>query len=130
MNKYTYLIQTWIMINYCLALPLLPGRIELAKKFAEENGGHNKEHNEFYKTAGISGENVWIQRSTPRSGVPDLELVSLETNDPFKTLKEFATSNHPWAVKFREYAKKAYGIDFAGPPPSLNEMIIDWHQEE
>jgi hypothetical protein len=41
------------MINYCLALPLLPGRIELAKKFAEENGGHNKEHNEFYKTAGI-----------------------------------------------------------------------------
>jgi hypothetical protein len=42
------------MINYCLALPLLPERIELAKKFAEENGGHNKEHNEFYKTAGIS----------------------------------------------------------------------------
>ncbi len=27
------------MINYCLALPYLPGGIELAKKFAEENGG-------------------------------------------------------------------------------------------
>jgi hypothetical protein len=118
------------MINYCLALPYLPGGIELAKKFAEENCGHSKEHDEFYKTAGISRENVWIQRSPPGSGAPDLEVVSLETIDPSKTLKEFATSNHPWAVKFREYAKKAYSIDFAGPLPPLNEMIIDWHKEE
>jgi hypothetical protein len=74
------------------------------------------------RTFGFSGP--------PGSGAPDLEVVSLETNDPSKTLKEFATSNHTWTVKFREYAKKAYGIDFAGPPPSLNEMIIDWHEEE
>jgi hypothetical protein len=112
------------MINYCLVLSYLPGGIELAKKFAEENGGHSKEHNEFYKTAGVSRENVWIQRSPPGSGASDLEIVSLETNDPSKTLKEFATSNHPWAVKFREYAKKAYGIDFTGSPPPLNEMIL------
>jgi hypothetical protein len=118
------------MVNNCLALSLLPEGIEFAKKFAEENAGHNKEHDEFYKIAGISRENVWIQRSPPGSGAPDLEVVSLETNDPSKSLKEFATSNHPWAVKFREYAKKAYGIDFTGPPPPLNEMIIDWHQEE
>jgi hypothetical protein len=30
--------------------------------------------------------------------------------------------------KFREFAKKAYGIDFSGPPPPLNENIIDWKQ--
>src|SRR5918999_4898489 len=104
------------MINYCLALPLLPGGIELAKKFAEENGHHNKEYDEFHKTAGISRENVWIQRSPLGSGAPDLEVVNLETNDISNTLKEFATSNHPRAVKFREYAKKAHGIDFAGAP--------------
>jgi hypothetical protein len=28
-------------------------------------------------------------------------------------------------VKFREYAKKAYGIHFAGRPSPLNELIID-----
>jgi len=33
----------------------------------------------------------------PGSRAPDLQVVSLETNDPCKTLKEFATSNHPWA---------------------------------
>jgi hypothetical protein len=29
------------------------------------------------------------------------------TNDVTNMLKEFATSNHPWAVKFREFATSA-----------------------
>ena len=86
------------MINYCLALPYLPGGAEQAKKFAQENT-NTKEHDEFYKLAGITRENVWIQRSPPGSGgAPDLEVVSIETNDPASMLKEFATSSHPWAV--------------------------------
>jgi hypothetical protein len=40
-------------------------------------------------------------------------------------LKEFAISNHPWAIMFREFAMKASGIDFLGAPPPLNENIID-----
>ena len=44
-------------------------------------------------------------------------------------LKEFSTSGHPWAIKFREFAKEAFGIDFsAGPPPPLNELIVDWNE--
>ena len=116
------------MTNYCLALPYLPGALELAKKFAEEECGHTQEHDEFYKIAGVTRENVWIQRSPPGSGAPDLEVISIETDDISKTLKEFATSNHSWAIKFREYAKKAWGIDFTGPIPPLNEHIIDWTQ--
>src|SRR5688500_17473252 len=96
--------------------------------FAEENCGHNKEHDEFYIIAGISREHVWIQCGPLGSVAPHLQIVSMETKDPSITLKEFATSNHPWAVKFHEYAKKAYAIDFAGPPPPLNEMIIDWQE--
>jgi hypothetical protein len=64
-----------------------------------------------------------------------LPLLQVKVNtgserDAEHILKEFVTSNHPWAVKFREYAKKAYGIDFTGPPLLLNEMIIDWHEEK
>jgi hypothetical protein len=113
------------MTNYCLALPFLPGGLELGRKFAVEECGHSKEHDEFYKIAGVTRENVWIQRSPPGSGAPDLEIVSLETDDPAKMLRDFATSNHPWAVRFREYANKAYGIDFSGPLPPLNESIVD-----
>jgi hypothetical protein len=115
------------MVNYCLALPYLAGAAELAKKFVQEND-NTKEHDEFYRTAGISREHVWIQRSPPASGAPDLEVVSIEANDPANMLKEFATSNHPWAVKVREFARKAFGIDFLGPPPPLNENIVDWKQ--
>jgi hypothetical protein len=117
------------MVNYCLALPYLPGGVEIAKKFAQENG-NTEEHDEFYRIAGISRETIWIQRSPPGSGATDLEVVSIETDDLANMLKEFATSTHPWAIKFREYAKKAYGIDFSGPtPPPLNENIADWKKQ-
>ena len=116
------------MVNYCLALPYLPGGIELQKKFVQENG-NTKEHNEFYGIAGISREHIWIQRSPPGSGAPDLEVVSIETDDLANMLKEYATSNHPWAIKFREFAKKAFGVDFSGPPPPLNENIVDWKKQ-
>jgi len=96
------------MINYCLALPCLPGGIEIAKRFAQEE--KEKElHDELYKIAGISRETVRIQRSPPGSGAPDLEVLSIETKDPSMTFREFATSTHPWTVKFREYTKRAYG---------------------
>lgn len=119
------------MVNYCLALPILPGKgMELVKKFAQEHGGHTKEHDEFYRIAGISREQVWIQRSPPGSGAPDLEIVSIEMNNLANTFKEFATSNHPWAMRFRDFAKNAYGIDFTGPPPSPNENIVDWQEQK
>lgn len=117
------------MVNYCLVVPLLPGKIEVTKNFEKENGGHTKEHDEFYRIAGITREQVWIQRSPPGSGAPDLEIVSLETEDPAKTLKEFSASDHPWAKRFREFAKDAFGIDFAaGPQPPLNELIVNWKE--
>ena len=117
------------MINYCLALPCLPGGIEIAKRFAQEE--KEKElHDELYKIAGISRETVRIQRSPPGSGAPDLEVLSIETKDPSMTFREFATSSHPGAVKFREYTKRAYGIDFAGPLSPLNEKIVDWKEQE
>ena len=104
------------------------GEMELVKKFAQEHDGHTKEHDEFYRIAGISREQIWIQRSPPGSA-PDLQIVSIETTNPANTFKEFATSNHPWAVRFRDYAKKAYGIDFTGPPLPLNKNIVDWKEQ-
>jgi hypothetical protein len=115
------------MVNYCFALSYIQGGLELAKEFAKENT-KTKEHDEFYKLAGISREQIWIQRSRPGSRAPDVEIISIERHDPANMLKELATSNHSWVVKFREFAKKAYGLDFSGPPPPLNENIVDWKQ--
>jgi hypothetical protein len=88
-------------------------------------------YDEFYKIAGVTREQVWLQRSPPGSGAPDLQIGSIETDDPAKMIREFCTSNHPWVVKFRKYAKETSGIDFAaGPPPPLNELLIDWNEEK
>lgn len=115
------------MVKYCLALPFLPGGPELAKRFTEENGT-TMEHDEFFKMCGITQEHIWIQRSPPGSGAPDLEVVCIETDDPKKMLKKYATSNHPWAIKFRKFVREAFGIDLsAGTPPPLNELIVDWN---
>ena len=60
----------------------------------------------------------------------DFLIVSIQTNNPDNIYKEYATSNHQWAVRYRDYAKKAYGIGFTGPPPPpLNEKIVDWHEQ-
>ena len=75
-------IEYNVMVNYSLALPFLPGGTEVAKKFIEENGT-TKEHNEFFKIAGITKERIWIQR-----GAPDLEVVNIETDDLNKMLKD------------------------------------------
>ena len=58
------------MTNYFLALPYLPGGIEADRKFAVDECGHRKEHDEFYNIAGVNRVNIWIQRSPPGSGVP------------------------------------------------------------
>jgi hypothetical protein len=97
------------MVNYCFALPYTQGGLELAKEFAKEN---TKEHDEFYKLASVSREQTWIQCSPPDSGASDVEIVSMETHDPANMFKEFAISNHLWAIKFREFAKNAFAIDF------------------
>ena len=115
------------MVNYCFALPILPGGLEHIKKFAQENT-NTKEHDEFYQIAGISREHVWIQPASPGSGVADLTILSIETEDPPQMFKEFATSDHPWAIKFRELAKKAYGVDIAGPPLLPNENVVAWER--
>jgi hypothetical protein len=38
-----------------------------------------------------------------------------------------ATSNEPWAAKFREHLKKAHGIDITqSSNMQLNELLADW----
>ena len=64
------------MVTYCLALPFLRGGLELAKRFTEENGT-TKEHDEFFKIAGITQERIWVQRGIPGSGAPILRLLVL-----------------------------------------------------
>src|ERR1051326_6670737 len=100
------------MANYCFCVPILPGGVERMKKWAQAEIPSNA-HAEVFGAAGISREQVWVQ-NTPMG---DFAVVSFEVDDPAKAMKSFATSTHPWAAKFRDFALKAHGVDFANPPP-------------
>jgi hypothetical protein len=53
------------------------------RKWKEENIINNKEHDEVFRAAGISREQVWIQH-LPQG---DFAIVSYETNDPEQSFK-------------------------------------------
>jgi len=64
------------------------------------DNSHTMEYDEFYQIAGVSGEHSWIRVDPPVSGVPDFEVISMETNDPSHMFKQFATSNHSYSANF------------------------------
>ena len=51
-----------------------------------------------------------------------------ETDNPEKSFKVLATSNKPWAVKFREHLNKAHGLDIAQSSMQLNEVAVNWKE--
>lgn len=112
------------MANYCFFAPILSREagLEEMKKWNKEMVVNNKEHDEVFLAAGISREQVWVQH-TPQG---DFAVASFEVKDPMKAFQTLATSQKPWAVKFREFLNKAHGIDMS-QPVSPNELIVDWH---
>jgi len=112
--------------NYCFTIPILPGGIELMKKWNEENIVNNKEHDAVFMTAGISREQVWIQHMPQQN--QDFVVASYETSDPEQSFKVLATSKEPWAVKFREHLKNAHGLDIAQTTIKLNELVVNWKE--
>jgi hypothetical protein len=109
------------MANYCFASPILPGGEQLMRKWIKENITNNADHDRVFRSAGISREQVWIEK-TPTGA---LAVVCFEVKDQAQAFKVLGSSTDPWAVRFREFAAKAHGIDFSKPMP-LNELISDW----
>jgi hypothetical protein len=112
------------MSNYCFTVPILPGGVELMRKWNDENIVNNKEHDAVFKAAGISREQVWVQH-LPQG---DFAVASYETDDPERSFKVLATSSEPWAIKFREHLKKGHGLDIAQSDMQRNELVANWKQ--
>ena len=94
------------------------------RKWAEENIVSNEEHDAVMKAAGISREQVWVQH-LPHG---DFAVASYETDDPEHSFRVLATSNEPWAIKFREHLKRAHGVDIAQSAVQPNELAVSWNQ--
>ena len=109
------------MANYCFVSPVLPGGLDAMKAWAKSGIKGNKAHDAVFRQAGISREQVWLQR-TPMG---DFAVVSMEIDDVPRAFALLASSKDPWAAQFRAFVQKAHGVDLSKPLPA-NELLVDW----
>jgi hypothetical protein len=113
------------MANYCFVAPILPGGEQKVMDFIENKIHNNPNHDRVFSEAGISREQLWIQR-TPMG---DFAVVSFEAKDPGMAFQKIMTSTDPWAADFRAHLQSAHGFDLSQPVP-LNEQVLDWNVTE
>ncbi len=112
------------MANYAFTMPILPGKTDTWKKYAQEmKGPRHDELNKSRQKVGIKTEQVWLQH-TPNG---DMVVVHWEssTDNPTKIFEQLMKSNEPFDKWFREKILiECHGMDINNPPPK-NEMILD-----
>jgi hypothetical protein len=112
------------MATYAFSMPIVKGKTETLKKYAQELRGERREqYFDYARKAGLDLEQIWIQH-TPYG---DMLVVRWETDDPEKIMEYSRTSQDPINNWFREkILVECLNIDLSNPTPP-NEQIIDFH---
>jgi hypothetical protein len=111
------------MASLALTIPILPGKTEEFRSFAQEVlGPRRQEMDERGREHGLDRQFIWIQ-PTPQG---DVLIVYLEGDDPMQSHQRFAASQEPFEVWFKERIQEITGVDFNQPPPGLPELAFDW----
>ena len=105
------------------AFPVLPGKDDDARKFAQEVLGRGEEFSASQKRGGATKEEWSLQQSPMGS----LVLVHFEADDVEKAFMTLAQSTEDFDVWFRGRVQEVSGVDLGaepdGPPP---EVILEW----
>jgi hypothetical protein len=105
------------------AFPVLPGKDDEARKFAEETLGRGEEFSGSQQRLGITREE-WSLQATPMGS---LVLVRFESPDPETSFATFGQSQDPFDTWSRQRIQEITGVDLAALPEGpLPEMILDW----
>jgi len=108
-----------------MAVPILPNKTELWKKFTGElNSSRLDDFKQSRKNLGIR-ERTFLQQ-TPQG---DMVIVTLEGEDPASAFAKFAANNDEFSTWFAAQVKEIHGLDLRQPPPGpMPELVIDTQQ--
>src|SRR5213594_3877053 len=96
------------------AFPVLPGKVDAARAFANETmGGRRAGLDESQKRGGITRE-TWSMQEKPDGSA--FVLVWFESPDPEKSFAELAQDSSDVAVWFRGRVQEISGVDLAEAP--------------
>jgi len=111
------------MATFIGAFPVLPGKDDDVRKFAQETMGRSEEFSASQKRSGVSNEQ-WALQQTPMGS---LVLVHFEAQDVEKSFAALAQSTESFDVWFRGRVQELTGVDLAAEPDSPPpEIIRDW----
>lgn len=106
------------------ALPVLPGKTNEWKKVVNEaTGARRAELDEMHRRMNLTNT-YWFLQQTPNG---DIAIVVLEGEGAPTALANWAKSNQPFEVWFRDAIGATYGIDFSVPPPAMPEVFYEFH---
>jgi hypothetical protein len=106
--------------------PILPGKLEAERAFAEETmGARRADFEEFQKRRGVTRE-TWSVQPTPDGNA--FAVIWFESPDSEQAIAEVARDPSEFGVWFRERVKELSGIelDAAQPLPGAPELLVDW----
>jgi hypothetical protein len=105
------------------AFPVLEGKDDEARKFAQETLDRIDEFAASERRLGVTKEE-WSLQQTPMGS---MVVVRFEGSDVAKAFDGFAQSNEPFDLWFRQRVKEISGVDLGQPMPGpLPEIIFDW----
>ncbi len=103
-------------------VPLLPGKLEQARKFADEAYTERKaELTKSREAKGMTREEVFIHRTPVR----DMLVAYMEGLDPAEANRKFAASTEPFDTWFKDTMRRLFPphIDFNKPAPAAEELF-------
>jgi hypothetical protein len=105
-----------------VAFPILPGKTDEWKEFIKElNGSRCEEFSESRRRAGVH-ERTFLQ-STPMG---DLVLVTLEGDDPARSLGQVVSSKDAFTTWFLGQVKSIHGVDLSLPMDGApSQLVVD-----
>ena len=105
------------------AFPVLPGKEDEARKFAQESLERGDEFAASQRRMGATKEEWALQQTQAGSFV----IVRFEAPDIEAVFAELGQSSDPFDVWSRERIKEISGVDMAEPSDDpLPEIILDW----
>ena len=112
------------MAAFAFLMPVVPGKEQLDAETLRRLGAPGTECDAYVaarRSQGIAREAVWHQK-TPMG---TFAIVLLEGDDLAASFGRIASSDNPFAVRFRDFVKEVHGVDLAKDPPPEVELLLD-----
>ncbi len=103
-----------------LTLPILPGKDEEWRRFAQELEEYPREYEALRRRLGIRSERVWLVQAA----CGEVALAYAEVEAPEEMIRRLAASEEPFDLWFKEKLLELHGYDLDAPSMRLEPELV------